>query len=133
MTSSGLYVAGAFNSAGGAAADSVAITQWLLRNLAHKGGLYRSDNDGRTWRQLLPDRCDDVEISPDCQRAYALGPGIATPSPGTEVIGAEPQNANDAYLSLKASRIIPAIHADTVAEAVRAVPAETGLLNDIEG
>jgi threonine dehydratase len=44
---------------------------------------------------------------------------VAGVSPGTRVIAAEPARADDAYRSLRAGRIIPATHPDTVADGLR--------------
>jgi threonine dehydratase len=49
--------------------------------------------------------------------------GIATGfyhlSPDTKIIGAEPENANDAFRSLKEGKIIPSINPDTIADGLR--------------
>ena len=40
-------------------------------------------------------------------------------SPSTEVIGAEPLNADDAYWSLKKGEIVPSVNPDTIADGLR--------------
>lgn len=40
-------------------------------------------------------------------------------SPNTKVIGAEPENANDAYLSLKSKKIVPSVNPLTIADGLK--------------
>jgi threonine dehydratase len=44
---------------------------------------------------------------------------VSAVSPGTHVIGAEPEQADDAYRSLRAGRIVPAGNPNTVADGLR--------------
>ncbi|HNY02628.1 MAG TPA: pyridoxal-phosphate dependent enzyme [Bacteroidales bacterium] len=40
-------------------------------------------------------------------------------SPGTQVIAAEPEQANDAYLSFRSREFVPSVHPDTLADGLR--------------
>jgi threonine dehydratase len=44
---------------------------------------------------------------------------VSSLSPGTQIFGAEPQNADDAYQSFHAGRIIKPDHPDTIADGLR--------------
>ncbi len=44
---------------------------------------------------------------------------VSAVSPNTAVIGAEPKNADDAYRSLQAGKIIPSLHPQTIADGLR--------------
>ena len=44
---------------------------------------------------------------------------VAAISPGTAVVGAEPENADDAFRSFRAGRIIPSENPDTIADGLR--------------
>ncbi|MFH1488800.1 MAG: pyridoxal-phosphate dependent enzyme [Pseudomonadota bacterium] len=44
---------------------------------------------------------------------------VSAVSPGTEIIGAEPERADDAFRSLRAGRILPSENPDTVADGLR--------------
>jgi threonine dehydratase len=51
--------------------------------------------------------------------ASGISLGFKNFSPNTKVIGIEPKNADDAFQSLKASRIIPQTNPDTIADGLR--------------
>jgi len=44
---------------------------------------------------------------------------VSAVSPDTEVFGAEPEQADDAFRSLQAGRILPSDHSDTIADGLR--------------
>lgn len=51
--------------------------------------------------------------------ASGISLGFKNFSPNTKIIGVEPKNADDAYQSLKAGRIIPQTNPDTIADGLR--------------
>lgn len=63
----------------------------------------------------------DVVMAPVGGGGLLSGTAVAVTatSPGTRVIGAEPERADDAFRSLQAGRIIPAEHPDTIADGLR--------------
>jgi threonine dehydratase len=63
----------------------------------------------------------DVVIAPVGGGGLVSGTAIAVSavSPRTQVVGAEPELADDAYRSLRAGRIIPSDYPDTVADGLR--------------
>lgn len=63
----------------------------------------------------------DMVIAPVGGGGLLSGTAIAASalSPDTQVFGAEPEQADDAFRSLKAGRIIPSDHPDTIADGLR--------------
>ncbi len=63
----------------------------------------------------------DAVIAPVGGGGLISGTAIAVSSvsPGTAVIGAEPQNADDAYRSLQSGRIVPAENLNTIADGLK--------------
>ncbi len=63
----------------------------------------------------------DMVIAPVGGGGLLSGTAIAVSSvsPDTQVLGAEPEQADDAFRSLQAGRILPADHLDTVADGLR--------------
>ncbi|MEW6667416.1 MAG: pyridoxal-phosphate dependent enzyme [Thermodesulfobacteriota bacterium] len=63
----------------------------------------------------------DVVMAPVGGGGLLSGTAIAVTSvsPGTRVIGAEPERADDAYRSMQAGRIIPVEHPETIADGLR--------------
>ncbi len=72
--------------------------------------------------ELMEQVCDlDVIIVPVGGGGLLSGTALVVTSlnPGVKVIGAEPKNADDAYRSMLAGRIIPAEHTRTIADGLR--------------
>ncbi|MFC1618534.1 pyridoxal-phosphate dependent enzyme [Candidatus Neomarinimicrobiota bacterium] len=69
--------------------------------------------------EQIPDL--DIVIAPVGGGGLLSGTAVSISelSPGTKVVGAEPANADDAYRSLKAGRIIPSKDPQTVADGLR--------------
>jgi threonine dehydratase len=63
----------------------------------------------------------DVVLAPVGGGGLLSGTAIAVTSisPGTAVIGAEPEQADDAYRSLQKGEIVPAANSDTIADGLR--------------
>jgi len=63
----------------------------------------------------------DMVIAPVGGGGLLSGTAIAVSavSPDTEVFGAEPEQADDAFRSLQAGRILPSDHSDTIADGLR--------------
>lgn len=77
---------------------------------------------GTAALELLEEVPDlDFVLAPVGGGGLLSGTAIATKSmdPRIKVLGCEPKNANDAYLSLQAGRIIPPAHPDTIADGLR--------------
>jgi len=60
----------------------------------------------------------DLVVAPVGGGGLLSGTAVAVSlvSPGTEVIAAEPERADDAYRSLKSGRIVPSLHPNTIAD-----------------
>jgi threonine dehydratase len=60
----------------------------------------------------------DLVVAPVGGGGLLSGTAVAVSlvSPGTEVIAAEPERADDAYRSLKSGRIVPSVHPNTIAD-----------------
>jgi threonine dehydratase len=78
---------------------------------------------GTAAKELLEDVPDlDVVIAPVSGGGLLSGTAIASKGmrPQIRVIGAEPKNADDAFQSLRAGKIIPSPPPDTIADGLRA-------------
>jgi threonine dehydratase len=78
---------------------------------------------GTAAKELLEDVPDlDVVIAPVSGGGLLSGTAIASKGirPQVRVIGAEPKNADDAYQSLRAGKIVPCPAPDTIADGLRA-------------
>jgi threonine dehydratase len=89
----------------------------------HPFNLYTSIcGHGTAALELLEDVADlDIIMAPVGGGGLLSGMAIAAAglSPGTRVIGAEPEEADDAYQSLKEGRIMPARPPTTIADGLR--------------
>lgn len=77
---------------------------------------------GTAALELLEDAPDlDIVIAPVGGGGLLSGSAIATSgkSPATRVIGAEPENADDAYRSFKSGRLVPQTAPNTIADGLR--------------
>ncbi len=63
----------------------------------------------------------DILIAPVGGGGLLSGSALAAHyfSPGTKVIAAEPEQANDAYLSFTTKKFVPSVHPDTIADGLR--------------
>jgi threonine dehydratase len=78
---------------------------------------------GTAAKELLEDVSDlDVVIAPVSGGGLLSGTAIASKGirPQIRVIGAEPKNADDAYESMRAGKIVPGPAPDTIADGLRA-------------
>jgi threonine dehydratase len=74
---------------------------------------------GTCAKELMEEVSDlDIVMAPVGGGGLVSGTAIAVKgiSPGTKVIAVEPANADDAFRSFKAGKIIPSIHPDTIAD-----------------
>jgi len=89
----------------------------------HPFNLYTSIcGHGTAALELLEDVADlDIVMAPVGGGGLLSGTAISAAglSPGTRVIGAEPEEADDAYQSLKEGRIVPARPPTTIADGLR--------------
>lgn len=63
----------------------------------------------------------DIIMAPVGGGGLLSGTALSTAffSKGTKVIAAEPEQANDAYLSFKSKKFVPSLHPDTIADGLR--------------
>ncbi|MCL5275062.1 MAG: pyridoxal-phosphate dependent enzyme [Chloroflexi bacterium] len=77
---------------------------------------------GTAALELCEEVCDlDFVIAPVGGGGLLSGTALAVQalSPRTQIIGAEPERADDAWRSLQAGHIVPAEHPDTIADGLR--------------